>query len=1165
MNFFTRQGQLIAISIAMLLFNMASIAANPVKLNEHHNTLKVSENTARGFRVTLHFSDFATSDIKTGQGIFTRVIIPDYAYSGAFGHPELPVKSELIEIPAGARVLVSVISSTFREFSLDDLGISHPLFPHQPPIPKTGEPVGFVYAKGAYQVDAFMPGNLAEVESLGMMRNANIGRLDIFPVQYNPLKGKIRIFEQLELEIIFEGGDPAASAMQKQVYGNHYFDAVFNTLINYRQPENASRENFARYPIKYVLVSDRMFEATLQPFIEWKTRKGFTVIEAYTDDPAVGNTTTQIKSYLQDLYTSATPDDPAPTFILFVGDIAQIPTWNGVAAGHVTDLYYCEYTGDYFPDVFYGRFSAQNVAQLQPQIDKTLMYEQYTMPEPSYLDTVVMVAGMDGAYAITHGNGQINYGTINYFNEDNWIFSHTYLYPSSGSNAANIRQNISDGVTFGNYTAHCSPSGWGDPSFTTSHIPALQNEGKYGLLVGNCCSSSEYQLNECFGEALLRAVDKGAVAYIGASNSTYWDEDYYFGVGVGQIATNPPPYEQTSLGFYDRAFHTHGEPFAEWYTTADQMIYAGNLAVTQGKPGSARYYWEAYNLLGDPSLMVYFSMPPAMPVTYDPLVPLGSPDFLIQAVPYAYAALSFDGELYGAALADSNGMAVIDISGITVPGTADVVVTAQNYQPFEDQVLIANPEGPYVLMNQYILHDSPDTNGLIEPGEEVMVDMELKNWGNSDAMNVTATLQSEDGYINIIWDEKNFGTIAMQDSVMQAEAFSFGVFDSIPDQHVVSFQVVIHDDSTREVWNSSFQVLLNAPVMNIGSLTIVDTAGGNGNGRLDPGETVDLVLNCHNTGHCNAYDILTVVQSYSPYITIHNDSTTIDTLLWNDMQQATFTITLADEIEEGTSVDLLFSMVSEPYSDEAVYYAQVGLLVEDFETGDFEAFNWYHGGNQPWQITTSNVYEGTYSARSGAIGNNQITVLLIDMDVAMNDSISFYRKVSCEDDPNGTGYDWLGFYIDNTIMESWDGELDWERFSFPVTAGQHTFKWVYSKDYSVASGMDAAWIDFIVFPGIAPTVSVDERLAAGGLSMDFHPNPAREQTAVYLHLPSHGKVSLTLFDLAGKKIGMPVDEQPLTEGYHRLGIETGYLKAGIYFGVLKAGNEWVTRKLVITR
>ena len=55
------------------------------------------------------------------------------------------------------------------------------------------------------------------------------------------------------------------------------------------------------------------------------------------------------------------------------------------------------------------------------------------MEDPSFLENVLMVSGVDGSFAPTYGNGQINYGTVNYFNEDNNISSYTYLYPESGS------------------------------------------------------------------------------------------------------------------------------------------------------------------------------------------------------------------------------------------------------------------------------------------------------------------------------------------------------------------------------------------------------------------------------------------------------------------------------------------------------------------------------------------------------------------------------------------------------------------------------------------------------------------------------------------------------------------------------------------------------------
>lgn len=113
--------------------------------------------------------------------------------------------------------------------------------------------------------------------------------------------------------------------------------------------------------------------------------------------------------------------------MLFVGDVAELPTFQ--EAGDASDRPYCAVDADLVPDMYYGRFSATNPTQLQAQLDKTMMYDQFTMPDPSYLNRVTMIAGVDGTYAATHGNGQILYGTNNYFNNAHGITSNTYLYP----------------------------------------------------------------------------------------------------------------------------------------------------------------------------------------------------------------------------------------------------------------------------------------------------------------------------------------------------------------------------------------------------------------------------------------------------------------------------------------------------------------------------------------------------------------------------------------------------------------------------------------------------------------------------------------------------------------------------------------------------------------
>jgi hypothetical protein len=1138
--------------------------AQDVRLSTRENDLVVMASSASRFEAGFSFSTFRLQDVKTPEGNFTRILAGGYARQGDPGSPELPVLSRLIEAPAGASASVKLLDLYYRDYTLDELGINYRIFPKQPPVPKTGQ-VDFAFNGNAYLAGGFGPVEPVSVVMLGTLRGTGIGRLDISPVTYDPVAKVLRIVEQIEFEVTFHDFDEQYYNGQKHLYFSHSFSPAFQSLPNFTPAIDVSRDTVASYPTVFVIVSDRMFEDALQPFIQWKARKGFTVIEAYTDDPEVGNTTFQIKSYLQGLYENAGPENPAPSYVLFVGDIEQVPTWTGQAAGHVTDLFYCEYTGDYFPEAYYGRFSANSVAQVQPQIDKTLMYEQYTMPDPTYLDSVVMIAGMDGNYGPVHANGQIIYGIENYFNDTLGIYSYTYLYPESGSQAAAIRKDISDGVTYANYTAHGSPSGWADPAFTVSHIPAMANEGKYGLLVGNCCSTSEYQVGECFGEALLRAEDKGAVGYIGASNSTYWDEDYYWGVGVGPISGDPPSYGETDLGAYDRAFHTHGETFDEWYTTTGQMIFAGNLAVTAGSPGMAQYYWEAYCIMGDPSLMVYFSEPPALDVSYDPLIPLGSASFIVTTEPYAYVALSMEGVLLGAALAGDEGIASVPIPDVVEPGTADVVVTKQNAQPFFGTVLIANPEGPYVMMNNYLLHDSPSANGVIEYGEEVAVDMELKNWGSVEASSVLAALSTASPFITISGADEQYGTIPPHDSIFHAEAFYFEVADSIPDQHLAEFEVVVQDSAYRGVWNTSFSVILNAPVLAIGPMVIHDTINGNGNNRLDPGETASLAISLLNNGHCNAPGALAVITSESPWLTILADSVPVDTLFTGVTCQAVFIISTSEETPVATVVPLSVSLAAGPYHAEKTFQPPVGLILEDFETGNFDAFPWIHSGVQPWLVQSEEIYEGNFAAMSGDIGDSQVSIITLDMDVLMDDTISFFRKVSCEDDLYNDNYDWLAFYIDDVEMDRWDGELDWMQFGYPVTEGVHTFKWVYSKDYSVSNGSDAAWIDYIVFPAVPSTIGLPDNPAKSGSGFNIYPNPARQKVHISYDLPEAGPVSVSISDILGGAVREALLSATQPAGQHFHVIDLSGLDEGIYFITFRYNGEQLTRKLVIVR
>jgi hypothetical protein len=670
-----------------------------------------------------------------------------------------------------------------------------------------------------------------------------------------------------------------------------------------------------------------------------------------------------------------------------------------------------------------------------------------------------MVAGHDNGW-ITHSNGQINYGTTYYFNEAHGINSYTYLQPepSGGTYEEDIFQNICDGVSFGNYTAHCSPSGWADPNFTIPDIQNLTNANMYPLLVGNCCSSVEFQ-TVCFGEELLRAENKGAIGYIGGSNSTYWDEDYWWGVGAEPVNENPT-FLDDHVGAYDGAFHDYNNPpLEQWFIAQGQMTQAGNLAVTQAG-GMETYYWEIYHLMGDPSLMIYFGQGDEPIANYQGLMPLGSSTFVVNTDPYSYVAISKDGELAGAAMADETGFAEVEMfNPISVPGLADIVITGQNLQPYIGTVTVASPEGAYILFSELEIDDSEgNNNGMVDFGETISLNVTLENFGQEDGTNLVASISTDDEFVSVTQESYNWSNIPGGATAMEEGAFTFTVNDIITNAHTVSFEMEITDGT--DIWNSTFNIMLYAPVLTIGNYTI-DDGQGNNNGRLDPGETANIIVVNGNEGGCDAMESVVNAATSSPLITLNTATYELGTIASGGIQNAILNITVDASAQIGEVAELQYLLESAPYSANTVFNLSIGLIVEDFETGDFSGFDWEFSGTSPWAIDANDSYEGEFSAKSGDINDEQNSVILLTADVATDDEISFYYKVSSEGN-----YDYLKFYIDGVMLDQWSGEVGWTQATYDVSAGNHTFKWEYDKDYSVSSGNDCAWIDYILFPAI---------------------------------------------------------------------------------------------------
>ncbi len=1106
----------IKILLAFSIVFSFTISATDIKITDTDNHLTITEKSLTEFTFVNHLSDIQTMMVKTKDGDFVKLIVSGYGENAKHGNAELPVLEELINVPMGAEVVIQILNKEEEIISLSDYGINNLVFPSQPSISKgeNAEDVPFYFNENYYAEDDFYTHKLITTEYLGKIRGQQLARISVAPFQYNPVTNQLKVVTKLEVRIIFKNTNITSHLANKQRYYSAEFEHLFKSCLNYLPMQE--KDVITTYPVKYVIVADPAFQTALQPLVQWKTKKGFMVVEGYTNDPAVGNTTASIHAYLKNMYDSATITNPAPTYLLIVGDNAEVPSFN--MGAHVSDMYFCEFDGggDFYPEMYYGRFSATTVAQVEAQVYKTLTHEKYTFSDPSFLDEVVLVAGVDASMAPTYGNGQINYGTDYYFNVAHGLTVHNYLYGSGtpitsempGASAA-IIANVSAGVSFANYTAHCGASGWSDPSFSTSDVPGLDNYDEFGFMVGNCCQSNMFNVPVCFGEALLREDNKGAVGYIGGSNNTYWNEDFWWAVGNGSISANPT-YAGTGLALYDCLMHENGEQQADWFITAGQMIHAGNLAVTQAG-GAEQYYWEIYHLMGDPSLMPYIGVPTLLTVSHGAATPVGTTTFSVNTEENAYVAISMNGVLLDAQLADVTGIVNLTFSAIANVGTVDIVVTKQFKQPYQGMVQIISPNGPYVIYATNTIDDiAGNNNSLVDYNELISMDVDVQNIGSINANSVNVTLSTTDPAVTVINNSAVITIINPSQILSIPTPFTFQVANNITDQHVVVFNLDMIDNLSN-TWSSTINILLNAPVLDHTTFTIDDVTLGNGNGKLDAGETLDLVVDVTNIGHADIANLTATLGCLTSYVTVNSTTSNVASLAVNGQQATIFNISINANTPVGTLAQFPFDLTDGVYSHNNTFSQTIGIIDEDYETGDFTQYAWVNDPVFPWTIDNSNVYEGNNSSRSGAgLPDGEVSHLDINVDVTAPGDISFYKFVSSEQD-----YDFLQFYIDGNKQGEWSGiDNAWSFVSFPVTVGNHDLQWEYDKDGSTIDGQDCAWLDYIVFPPIdlGQTTNIDEAT----FNFEIFPNPTMGSFNI---LFNDNKIhTVELFDVNGKMI-----------------------------------------------
>ena len=1099
--------RLVILALFMLGMTTALTAqeVRTFQFNHGKTGIQMTEQTRGNVSLEYNIDEMSlTSFTYKGEEMQT-IGIADISLPNEKGLPNVPSYSSTIAIPQGAQAVLHVVS--YEQQVIKNVNVEPSLG-----IQMENEEPDMNYTKDmkVYSENAFYPAEFASVSAPSQIRGVDVVNISISPVRFNPVTNEAIVYHNIEMEVEFVGGNGQFGDNRLR---SPYFDPILEqNIMNYKslpvidyearmQQWLRDGDDGAEYII--VIPNNDGFVEPANRLKEYRMAQGIiTEVIKLEDMPAT--TTDQMKTWFHNAYNTW---DIAPVAVLLFGDhntnmaqgIPAITVSHPYSGTCITDIQYADVTGnDNLPEMVFSRLVAANATEATMMADKQIEYE-YTNPnmDPSFYTSPITALGWQterwfqlcsevfGGYMRAHGytpqrinciysgtpgsvwsEAQNTSQVVSYFgpNGTNYIpATPSELGGWTGGSPEQVVNAVNAGAFWVQHRDHGLDEGWGEPAVRNNHIDQLTNAHKMPFVMSINCQT-------------------GMFNYTGSNGNCFtekWMRHTYNGQNAGAVGVLSPTEVSYSFvndafvwGVYDQ-FDPDFMPTYPTNTNTPAYAYRGNWRPAFGNVAGKYFLQETswpYNTDDkdityimftahcDAFLRIYTQVPQTMTVQHQNVQLAGLNQLQITAPEGATIALTKgEGEnMEIVAVATATGSVQnVEIAPQVPPTVLHLTVTGQDYLRYEADIDVIPADGPYIIIDSYAL-----INGATQLnfGENSGFDLVFKNVGNTTAQAGTATLTSESEYVTITNGTVDFTAINSNNTLNIADAFAFTVADNVPNKTVIDFVVTI--TSGDDIYENHISIKAYAPIFEIGNVTITEI-NGNGNGRLDPGETASLSFPIDNKGNADSWatDATLVIANDNPFMTIISDPTvTISSIAASGTTDVAFEIYVGNA-PSGFAADYTLNVASGVYTDTRDFMSKIGLNVEDFELGTLDPSLWTNDASHPWTFCTDEPYEGNYCMKSGSISHSQETMLTLNYEVGETDSIAFYYKVSSENN-----YDKLFFYIDNSEQNNWSGNKAWSRAQYAVTAGTHTFSWKYKKDTSVSSGSDCCWIDFVILP-----------------------------------------------------------------------------------------------------
>ncbi|HOM79221.1 MAG TPA: C25 family cysteine peptidase [Candidatus Cloacimonas acidaminovorans] len=1012
----------------ILLLSFIGLTAEQIVVSQYPDDIRLINSNPNNMELEFTLGSFYREPVTINGDSWYHLFLKKEGITLEAGMPQVPVLARSLIIPATAKMHLNITNSEYVELTL-------PVAPSKGNLTRDIDPATIPYTfADFYQSGESYPAEIAYLTEPFILRDYRGITVRFQPFIYYPATQTLRVYTKLNISIYAQGTDLTNALLNPKTSYSRYFESTYqNMFLNFSAAKYPSLDEEGRI----LVIKHNMFDATIQPWVDWKRQLGFTV--DVVDVTQAGSTAANIKTYIQNQYDL----NNGLMFVQLVGDAPQVPTLTYAGGG--SDPSYALLAGnDNYYDIFVGRFSAQTVAELETQVTRSIYYERDIAPGATWLEKAIGIASAEGG----GGQGDMGESDITHMNNirtDLLNYGYTTIDQiyDPGATAAQVSNSVNQGRGFINYCGHGADTYWVTTNFNNNNANALTNDYMLPLIVSVACVNGNFVSQTCFAEAWMRSVNEttnapaGAIAFWGSTINQSW----------------APPMrgqdEVTDLLVGNLKYRVGGLLF----NGAHKMIEV------YGSQGLADA--RTWTIFGDASLMVRTKNPQVITATFNPVLFLGMSSFAVQTIPGGRITLTNNGIIYGKGIADATGNCVINLDIIPdLPMDMTLTISAFDYQTYIQTIQVLPSSGPYLVVEETTFSDVNDN--IFTTGETVFLDMNLSNIGSETATSVSVTLSTNDSYVTLLNPTLTIGDID-SGNVSSTGTFQIQLSNSIPDEHTVNLHIFIAT-SDGETFENNCSFIAYAPDITWGPLQINDSLGNN-NGRIDAGENVTITFNVTNSGHCDAADISTtlIVNGVSHLIT--PIISTIENLPVSQTGQMIYNVTFSSQIPMGTSVQLTAMTMFGEYLSVHTYTIVVGIVMENFDFG-FSNFPWvFEGGN--WTISPDS-FNGSMAAKSPSINNNSSTSISITYQCPQAGEISFWKKVSSE-----PSCDFLKFYINGILKFQWSGTDDfWSQVTYPVSPGTNVFKWEYVKNNGSYQGSDCAWLDDIIFPSTGEQIGI---------------------------------------------------------------------------------------------